>query len=181
MGFKSDGAPEVGQGMGKEAVKKRTEQTESLGVSGRPKVGEQQTKIETVRRGQTERLQSKRTLEEMEEQIDPKENPLVAPRAGPDAAWERMIRSLEIRTVAVPAAEEQRARKKELLEILDGEPEKPTPELIAQAKSWLQNLPNLLLDQNNFVASSFASHLPAWQKLLQNSKRKSAKSVLSWL
>jgi hypothetical protein len=64
---------------------------------------------------------------------------------------------------------------RELLTMLDGEPENPNPEF------WFKNLPDLLLDHNQFVASSFASHLPAWQEMLRNSSRKLAKSVPDWL
>jgi hypothetical protein len=104
-----------------------------------------------------------------------------ATAGGPDAEWESRIRGLQVRTAEVPGANEQRARIKEMLAAIEREPMEPSEHGKAEAVGWLNDLPNRVLDHNNFVACSFADYLPAWEELLENSPRRSAKLVLSWL
>jgi hypothetical protein len=100
---------------------------------------------------------------------------------GPDAEWEAQIRSLLVRSAKVPDEETQRARMKEILRTLDTEPPELDKYRREEARDWLDNISSRVPDYNQFVASSFADHLPAWQELLGDSKRKSAKMVLGWL
>jgi hypothetical protein len=100
---------------------------------------------------------------------------------GPDAEWERRNMKLQVRTAEVPEANEQRARTREVLTSIENEPTEPSEIGKAEVAEWLKDLPNRVLDHNSFVAYSFAGQLPAWKELLENSPRKSAKSVLSWL
>jgi hypothetical protein len=57
----------------------------------------------------------------------------------------------------------------------------PIRPLQSEAEAILSSLPETLRDLNQFVAGGFTSAYPAWEALLQNSKRKSANTVLGWL
>jgi hypothetical protein len=115
------------------------------------------------------------------ELIDMETDSIEESMGGPDAEWEAHIRSLAVRTAKVPDGATQRARMKKILQTLESEPPEPNQEGGEDAKAWVKNISDRVLDYNQFVAGSFADHLPAWEKLLGDSKRKSAKTVLSWL
>jgi hypothetical protein len=70
---------------------------------------------------------------------------------------------------------------RDVLQTLESKPPEPDQKGGEDAKDWLENIKDRVLDYNQFVAGSFADHLPAWEEFLGNSKRKSAKMVLSWL
>jgi hypothetical protein len=116
-----------------------------------------------------------------EELLDPEIDPLESPDQGPDVAWEKEIRSIPVRVAKVPPADQQRERIRGIIEKLETDRGEPSEARADEAKDWLSNLPKGILDHEQFVACSFAQYLPAWEELLKDSPRKSAKAVLSWL
>jgi hypothetical protein len=52
---------------------------------------------------------------------------------------------------------------------------------VKQALDWIDNIQSPIPDHENFVASSFQHFYPAWEELLKGVKRKSARTVLSWI
>lgn len=68
-----------------------------------------------------------------------------------------------------------------LINQLESEPKEPSKAGVEDARSWLAKLPKGILNHEEFVACSFAQYLPAWEELLKNSPRKSAKAVLGGL
>jgi hypothetical protein len=55
-------------------------------------------------------------------------------RAGPDHKWKEMIRTIKLRKPEFPSLDEQRARIRELLGMLDAEPDNPSTEQVEQAQ-----------------------------------------------
>jgi hypothetical protein len=117
----------------------------------------------------------------MEELIDPGLDPMEKSCRGPDEEWVKEIRSAPVRVAEVPLAEEHKKRMRVLINQLESEPKEPDEARVEEAKSWLAKLPEGILNHEEFVACSFAQYLPAWEELLKNSPRKSAKAVLGWL
>jgi hypothetical protein len=118
-----------------------------------------------------------------EPEIDLEVDPFEASSAGqgPDKNWERMIRAIRPRKPEFPSAEDQRLCIRQLLSVLDSEPEEPSLEQVKESERWLRNLNSMILNHERFVASSFSACYPAWHELLKDSGRKSAKMVLGWL
>jgi hypothetical protein len=116
-----------------------------------------------------------------EELIDPGVDPLEESSQGPDAAWGEQMRSLPVRVAEVPPEAEQRKHMRRLIEKLEADSDEPNKARDAEAKDWLSNLPGGILNHEQFVACSFSQYLPAWEELLKDSPRKSARAVLSWL
>jgi hypothetical protein len=87
----------------------------------------------------------------------------------------------QVRSPNVPTEEQQKERIVRTLRILDSEKPEPTPEQVSEALNWLENLDSLIPNHNEFVALNFSHFYPAWKELLKGVKRKSAKTVLSWL
>jgi hypothetical protein len=86
-----------------------------------------------------------------------------------------------VRKVQVPSADEQRAKIRQILGILEKESEEPTKDQVEESELILQNIHSIIPDYIQFIASSFPLHYPAWHELLKDSRRKSARTVLSWL
>lgn len=121
-------------------------------------------------------------LVQAEPEIDMETDPFVLSSSdGPDLEWERMIQSIKPRQPDFPSAELQRARVRELLNILDHEPAEPSAQQEKEAHDWLTNIETLIPSHEKFVASGFSACYPAWHELLKGSRRKSAKMVLSWI
>jgi hypothetical protein len=118
---------------------------------------------------------------EMEELLDIETDPFGKEDNGLDAEWEERVRRIPVRIARPPAEQQQRAKIWELLLEIEFEPEEPDEGRVTEALNWLQNLPEGILDHEQFVAQSFSTYLPAWEQLLENSPRESAKAVLSWL
>jgi hypothetical protein len=116
-----------------------------------------------------------------EELIDPRLDPMVKLSQGRDANWEKEIRSVPVRKAEVPPSDLQRKRMRNLMDQLECESDEPDESRAAESRSWLANLPEGILNHEQFVACSFARYLPAWEEILKGSPRKSAKAVLSWL
>ena len=103
------------------------------------------------------------------------------PLSEPGPEWEAAIRAVQVRKVQVPSADEQRAKIRQILGILEQELEEPTKDQVEESERILQNIHFMIPDHTQFIASSFSLHYPAWHKLLKDSRRKSARTVLSWL
>jgi hypothetical protein len=89
--------------------------------------------------------------------------------------------SLKTQTTEFPSPHQQRARIRELLDILDHEPLEPSDGLVEEARELLAKIETLISNHEEFVASGFQHCFPAWHELLKGANRKSAKLVLSWL
>lgn len=100
---------------------------------------------------------------------------------GPDRKWEEMIRAIKPRKAEFPSPDEQRARIRQLLNILDSEPAEPSEQQVKEAEGWLANIESLIPCHERFVASGFSACYPAWHEMLRSSHRKSAKMVLGWI
>lgn len=68
-----------------------------------------------------------------------------------------------------------------LLERIKTEESEPNETAIANLIREVQNVGLIIPDHEAFVAGSFQSFYPAWNELIGESGRKSAKSILSWL
>jgi hypothetical protein len=101
--------------------------------------------------------------------------------AGPDLNWEAMIRRIKPRKPNFPPPDLQRAKIRQLLEILDKEPEIPSEEQIREASGWLSNIEAIIPNHEEFVASGFSLCYPAWHELLKGTNRKSARMILGWI
>jgi hypothetical protein len=64
---------------------------------------------------------------------------------------------------------------------LDAESPEPSEQQVQEAHKWLDDIQNLVLNYENFVAANFYHFYPAWEELLGKVKRKSAQNVLSWI
>ena len=117
-----------------------------------------------------------------EVQIDPETDPLTQETAtGPTPQWEHEMRKIQPRKIEVPSPDSQVSRLRSILTQMESEPSEPSNELVRESLELVRNLKGRVPDCENFVAGSFQRYLPAWRELLQDSKRKSARTVLSWL
>jgi hypothetical protein len=99
----------------------------------------------------------------------------------PDREWEDMIRALKPREFQCPSPDEQRARIRHMLSIVDNETGEPSEERVAEARDWLENIRTLIPNHEEFAAASFSRFYPAWHELLKGTGRKSARTVLGWI
>jgi hypothetical protein len=121
-------------------------------------------------------------FQEAELELDLETDPLQLDVAcGPCPEWEAAIRAVQVRKVEIPSADEQRARIRRVVDMLEAETEEPSSEQIEESERWLQNIQSIIPDHNQFIAASFSHHYPAWHELLKNSGRKSARMVLGWI
>jgi hypothetical protein len=118
-------------------------------------------------------------LPEPEPEIDLESHPFASAFvSGPDRDWEETIRRIKPRIPEFPPADTQRSRVRQLLDILDREPEQPSEEEVEEAKAWLTNIESIIPNHEKFVASGFSACYPAWHELLKDSNRKSARMIL---
>jgi hypothetical protein len=120
-------------------------------------------------------------LPEAGPEIELEYDPFESSPSGPDENWVQMIRSIKPREPEFPSADEQRARIRELLQVLDTEPPEPTESQVAEASNLLKNLDSIIPNHEKFVASGFSHCYPAWHELLKGVGRKSARTVLGWV
>jgi hypothetical protein len=119
---------------------------------------------------------------EAEPEIDLDSDPFASEfMSGPDSNWEAMIKSIRPRKPEFPSADAQRASMRQLLDILDKEPEAPSAEQVKEASDWLASIKSIIPNHERFVASGFSACYPAWHELLKDSGKKSAKMVLGWI
>jgi hypothetical protein len=129
-----------------------------------------------------EGFENEAELCEPEPEIDPVADPMDIPDPTfPNKEWERMIKGIKTREPKIPSEEEQRRRMRWILSVLDNEKGEPTVEQVLEATTWLEGIQSIIPNHDEFVASSFAHHYPAWHELLKGVNRKSAKTVLGWL
>lgn len=123
------------------------------------------------------------TNEEPDEgfEIDPESDPLQSAGSLSEAEWEESVRKILPRKPIVEDPQLQRQKVTDLLERIRNVSVQSDPASLSEAESLLLSLPNLLRDPDQFVAGAFTSCHAAWTTLLENSKRKSAKTVLAWL
>jgi hypothetical protein len=91
------------------------------------------------------------------------------------------VREIQPRCPALVDPLEQRQKVSDLLEKIRNVSIGSDPASRDEAEDILSSLPDTLRNPDHFVAGGFTSSYPAWEALLQNSKRKSAKTVLGWL
>lgn len=91
--------------------------------------------------------------------------------------------SLSVRKAEAPDGDALREQLREVLKSAPGP--RNGSELTAEEKAdlehWLRNVNEHTHDPEKFVAGSFNRHLPAWEELLQGSKRESSQQVLKIL
>jgi hypothetical protein len=117
-----------------------------------------------------------------EPEIDFETDPFVLTSSvGPDQEWEKTIRAIKPRKAEFPSADEQRAKIRQLLDVLVSEPAEPSAQQVEEAQEWLTNIDSLIHSHERLVASGFSACYPAWHELLKGSHRKSAKMVLGWI
>jgi hypothetical protein len=117
-----------------------------------------------------------------EPEIDCGADPFQLDHSGkPEKHWEEHIRKIQVREPNPPSPEQQKQRIRQIISILNSEGAKPTEEQIGEALGWIHDMQNITPNHEEFVASNFQHCYPAWEELLKGVKRKSAKSVLSWI
>lgn len=99
----------------------------------------------------------------------------------PGTDWEDRVRRIPARQPKPPSPEQQKQRIRQILSILNSEAAEPTEDQIKEAIDWIRDMQSINPNHEEFVASSFQHYYPAWEELLRGVKRKSAKSVLSWI
>jgi hypothetical protein len=110
---------------------------EPVEVENTPEIG---IELETEREDDGEER-----LIEPEPKIDLELDRLAPERFGkPDESWEQMIRGIKVREPQTPSAEEQRARIRWLLDILDNEKDEPSKEQAAEVLKWLENIQTMI-------------------------------------
>jgi hypothetical protein len=118
---------------------------------------------------------------EAEPEIDVESDHFEIGASGPDQSWVEMVRSIKPRAPNFPSPDQQRSRVRELLDVLDREPQEPNEDLVREARDLLAKLETLIPNHGEFVASGFSHCYPAWHELLKGAGRKSAKMVLGWV
>jgi hypothetical protein len=117
-----------------------------------------------------------------EPEIDCEADPFQLDHFGkPWKHWKEQIRKIQVREPNPPSPEQQKQRIRQIISILNSEGAKPTEEQIGEALGWIRDMQNITPNHEKFVASNFQHCYPAWEELLKGVKRKSAKSVLSWI
>jgi hypothetical protein len=95
--------------------------------------------------------------------------------------WLQEIGEIQPRKLVVPNASEQEASISSILSELESEPCEPSAQLVCKTEQAISELLKRIPDADQFVARSFHTYLPAWKKLLTNSRRASSKKVLRWI
>lgn len=115
-------------------------------------------------------------------EIDPEVDPLQDARpSGTIAEWEVAARLIVPRAPLFEDPAEQRQKVQDLLAQIQDVNLWSDPASQAEAEEILASLPQRLRDPESFVAGTFTACHAAWSTLLENSKRKSVKTVLGWL
>lgn len=121
------------------------------------------------------------TSEDLTSLLPLETDPLAESGDVPIEIWLREIAQIEPRKLEVPSAQAQEANIEQILSEIEREPKEPELQDILFTERAIATLKQSIPDANRFVAGSFQSFLPAWKKLLSNSKRASSKKVLKWL
>jgi hypothetical protein len=114
-------------------------------------------------------------------EIDPQTHPLQSTGPSSVAEWEIAVRKIVPRQPIFEDPVEQVTRVRTLLARIQNVNLRSDPASRAEAESLLASLPDVLRNPEQFVAGSFTSCHAAWSALLENSNRKSLKTVLGWL
>jgi hypothetical protein len=127
-------------------------------------------------------LEDEEGLRESEPEIDIQTDPFQTQcEAGQQTGWEDEIRSIQTREPKPPGSEEQRIRIREIIALLNSETSEPTEQQVREALEWIRCMQSINPNHEKFVAANFQHYYPAWHELLKGVKRKSARSVLSWI
>jgi hypothetical protein len=125
--------------------------------------------------------ESRKSALEDDLEIDPESDPIVVQTPLAISKWEKAVCLIVPRQPVQEDPDMLRLQVANLMDRMKDPNLRTDPASSAEAEALLANLPNLLRDLEHFVARTFSTHHAAWEALLGNSKRKSAKAVLGWL